>query len=82
MYIYIYIPTKFGSKLQNEFRKENNDNDRQRGRTPSDCNISHFVQVTCTQLSIHYPIGLHAKIYFIVVQILNLGHLNINHVLL
>jgi hypothetical protein len=71
MYIYIYIPTKFGSKWQHEFRKENND--RQRGRAPSDCNISPFVQVTWTQLSIHYPIGLHAKISFIVVTILDLG---------
>jgi hypothetical protein len=37
---YLLIYTKFGSKWENRFREENNG--RQRGRTPRDGNISPF----------------------------------------
>jgi hypothetical protein len=42
----VNIPTKFGSKWQNLFKEENNG--RQRGRTPSDGNISPFGELKTT----------------------------------
>ena len=63
------IPAKLGSKWQNGFREKNNGT--QRGRTPSDGNISPFGELK--QLIIHYHIGLHVQIYIIVVTILDLG---------
>ena len=65
----VNIPTKLNSKWQNGLREENNGT--QRGRTPSDGNISPFGELK--QLLIHYHIGLHFKIYIIVVTILDLG---------
>ena len=48
----VHIPTKFRSKWQHGFREENND--RQRGRTPGDGNISPFRELKPTFHSLSY----------------------------
>ena len=46
------IPTKFGSKWENRFREENNG--RQRGRTPRDGNISPVGELKTALHSLSY----------------------------
>jgi hypothetical protein len=48
----VNIPTKFGSKWENRFREENNG--RQRGRTPRDGNISPFGELKTALHSLSY----------------------------
>jgi hypothetical protein len=48
----VNIPTTFSSKWQNGFREENND--RQRGRTSSNGNISPFGELKTTFHSLSY----------------------------
>jgi hypothetical protein len=50
--ISVTIPAKFGSKWQNGFNEENNS--RQRGRTPSHGNISPFDEMKTTFHSLSY----------------------------
>jgi hypothetical protein len=59
----VNIPTKFGSKWQNLFKEENNG--RQRGRTPSDGYISP--ENNCPFII------LHVEIYIIIMKILDFG---------
>jgi hypothetical protein len=48
----VNIPAKFGSKWQNGFNEENNSS--QRGRTPSDGNISPFDELKTNFHSLSY----------------------------